>query len=81
MRIFREMICCKEARQIAGLACEPGWMVCCLAIECAKLPTLQARREIAAQVAAVSALKSPEHQEAFRAEVHRQYEARKRAAA
>jgi len=79
MTLFPQMVCCKPMRQVAGLACEPGWMVCCLAEQCAKFPTLQARREFATQVARVQCVSSPELQEIFRAQVHRLYEARKRA--
>lgn len=77
MTVFPDMKCCKPGRQFAGLSCDPGWMLGCLAAECAKQTTLEVRRRFAAQVSGVRLLADPALQEQFRAEVKRLYEARK----
>jgi hypothetical protein len=79
MIISPQMVCCKPMRQSVGLSCDPGWMICCLADQCAKLPTLEMRRRFADQVAGVKCLAGPGMQELFRAEVKRRYEAKRKA--
>lgn len=80
MRVTPDMICCKPLRQQFGMGCDGNWMVCCLAAECAKLPTLELRRRFAGQVSGVKRLRDPVLQALFRAEVARRYAARKQAA-
>lgn len=80
MRVFAEMTCCKPGRQQVGLSCNAGWLACCLARHCAKLPELADRRAFAAQVAKVNLVNKASLQEWFRNEVVRQYELRKGAA-
>lgn len=50
------MICCKQARQQAGLACDAGHMACCLAGICSRQPSLEKRKEVAIAAASVEAL-------------------------
>jgi hypothetical protein len=80
MRVVPDMVCCKDMRQQFGLGCDANWMICCLAAECAKQPTLELRRRFAGQVSGVRRLRDPGLQEAFRAEVQRRYVGGKRTA-
>lgn len=80
MKITTDMICCKPLRQQFGLGCPCEWMASCLAAECAKLPTLNARRQFAGHVAHIERMQGDDVQALFRAEVKRRYETRKKAA-
>lgn len=77
MVLRTDMICCKPMRQQYGLACEPVWMACCLAAECAKLPTLDERRQFAGKVALIKCLADPQTQEIFRIQVGERFKARR----
>lgn len=77
MRIFGMMVCCKDMREKHGLACEPGWMVGCLANHCARLPTPVDRRRFMSEVVSVRKISNAGLQSVFEAEVERLVQAGK----